>query len=407
MKQKNQTGRAAVPVSVQNGAGEVNRAYAQINPDDYRVVKSGVDSFLLFVVLALLVFGLVMVFSASYADAQSRYGDSYYFIKRQSIMVALGLIFMTVASRIPLRTYKWLAVPAYCASALLLVAVLFMGDSGGGAQRWIEIGTLRFQPSEIAKYALILTLAWYYSKYESKAFDFKDKRTSNLYGTIFPLCLIGLICGLVLLEKHLSGIIIIGAIGLMVMFASGIRLKLLGVFGGIGIAGVTAFALLTDYTKRRIDIWKNPAAFPQDGGWQTLQGMRAIGSGGFFGLGLGNSRQKFSYVSQPQNDFIFTIVCEELGFIGAMAVIVLFGLLVWRGFVIAMRAPDRFAQLTAIGISSKIALQVLLNIGVVTNSIPNTGISLPFFSYGGTAMVVQLVEIGTLLAISRYTVEKK
>lgn len=407
MKQKNQVGRAAVPVSVQNGAGEVNRVYAQINPDDYRVVKSGVDSFLLFVVLALLVFGLVMVFSASYADAQSRYGDSYYFIKRQSIMVALGLIFMTVASRIPLRTYKWLAVPAYCASALLLVAVLFMGDSGGGAQRWIEIGTLRFQPSEIAKYTLILTLAWYYSKYESKAFDFKDKRTSNLYGTIFPLCLIGFICGLVLLEKHLSGIIIIGAIGLMVMFASGIRLKLLGVFGGVAAVGVTAFALLTDYTKRRIDIWKNPAAFPQDGGWQTLQGMRAIGSGGFFGLGLGNSRQKFSYVSQPQNDFIFTIVCEELGFIGAMAVIVLFGLLVWRGFVIAMRAPDRFAQLTAIGISSKIALQVLLNIAVVTNSIPNTGISLPFFSYGGTAMVVQLVEIGTLLAISRYTVEKK
>lgn len=407
MKQKNQVGRAAVPVSVQNGAGEINRAYAQINPDDYRVVKSGVDSFLLFVVLALLVFGLVMVFSASYADAQSRYGDSYYFIKRQSIMVALGLIFMTVASRIPLRTYKWLAVPAYCASALLLVAVLFMGDSGGGAQRWIEIGTLRFQPSEIAKYTLILTLAWYYSKYESKAFDFKDKRTSNLYGTIFPLCLIGFICGLVLLEKHLSGIIIIGAIGLMVMFASGIRLKLLGVFGGVAAVGVTAFALLTDYTKRRIDIWKNPAAFPQDGGWQTLQGMRAIGSGGFFGLGLGNSRQKFSYVSQPQNDFIFTIVCEELGFIGAMAVIVLFGLLVWRGFVIAMRAPDRFAQLTAIGISSKIALQVLLNIAVVTNSIPNTGISLPFFSYGGTAMVVQLVEIGTLLAISRYTVEKK
>lgn len=407
MKQKNQVGRAAVPVSVQNGAGEINRAYAQINPDDYRVVKSGVDSFLLFVVLALLVFGLVMVFSASYADAQSRYGDSYYFIKRQSIMVALGLIFMTVASRIPLRTYKWLAVPAYCASALLLVAVLFMGDSGGGAQRWIEIGTLRFQPSEIAKYTLILTLAWYYSKYESKAFDFKDKRTSNLYGTIFPLCLIGFICGLVLLEKHLSGIIIIGAIGLMVMFASGIRLKLLGVFGGVAAVGVTAFAMLTDYTKRRIDIWKNPAAFPQDGGWQTLQGMRAIGSGGFFGLGLGNSRQKFSYVSQPQNDFIFTIVCEELGFIGAMAVIVLFGLLVWRGFVIAMRAPDRFAQLTAIGISSKIALQVLLNIAVVTNSIPNTGISLPFFSYGGTAMVVQLVEIGTLLAISRYTVEKK
>ena len=287
MKRNTQMTRAAVPASVQNGVDvrADGRAYAQINPDEYRVVKSGADSFLLFTVLSLLVFGLVMVFSASYADAQARYGDSYYFIKRQSVMVCIGLVFMIVASRIPLRMYKWAAVPAYIASALLLVAVLFMGDEGGGAQRWIKFGSLRFQPSEIAKYALILTLAWYYQKYESKAFDFKDKRTSNLYGTLFPLCLIGLICGLVMLEKHLSGIIIIGTIGLMVMFASGIRLKLLGAFGAVAVAGVAAMALLTDYTKRRIDIWLNPAAYPQDGGWQTLQGMRAIGSGGFFGLG--------------------------------------------------------------------------------------------------------------------------
>lgn len=409
MKQNNKKTPTTVPAHVQNGVSAYsgNRAYASINPDAYRVVKSGVDSFLLLTVLSLLVFGLVMVFSASYADAEARYGDSYYFIKRQSVMVCIGLVFMTVASRIPLRMYKWAAVPAYAVSAVLLSAVLLMGDNGGGAQRWIVIGSLRFQPSEIAKYALILTLAWYYQKFESKAFDFKDKRSSNLYGTVIPLMIIGFICALVMLEKHLSGIIIIGAIGVMVMFASGIRLKLLGACGALAVCGVTALAFFTDYTKRRIDIWRNPAAYPQDGGWQTLQGMRAIGSGGFFGLGLGNSRQKFSYVSQPQNDFIYTIVCEELGYIGAVAVIVLFGLLVWRGFVVAMRAPDRFAQLTAIGISSKIALQVLLNIAVVTNTIPNTGISLPFFSYGGTAMVVQLVEVGTLLAISRYTVEKK
>lgn len=303
--------------------------------------------------------------------------------------------------------YKNLAVAAYGVSVLLLIAVLFVGDDGGGAQRWIIIGPLRFQPSEIAKYALILTLAWYYSKYEYKAFDLKSEKNSNLYGTLIPLGIIGVICILVLLEKHLSGIIIIGSIGLMVMFASGIRLKLLGIFAAVAGVGVTAFALFTDYTKRRIDIWRNPAAYPQDGGWQTLQGMRAIGSGGFFGLGLGNSRQKYSYVSQPQNDFVYTIICEELGFIGALAVLVLFALLVWRGYVIAMRAPDRFSQLVAVGISSKIALQVLLNIGVVTNTIPNTGISLPFFSYGGTALVVQLIEMGTLLAISRYTVEKK
>ena len=399
--------RQAPSLPEEHGTSKKRLSDTTIMPDKYRVVKSGVDSFLLFVILILLAFGLIMVFSASYADAKSRYGDSYYFIKRQCVMAVIGLVFMVIASRIPLRMYKNLALAAYGVSVLLLIAVLFVGDDGGGAQRWIILGPLRFQPSEIAKYALILTLAWYYSKYEYKAFDVKSEKNSNLYGTLIPLGIIGAICILVLLEKHLSGIIIIGSIGLMVMFASGIRLKLLGIFASVAGVGVTAFALFTDYTKRRIDIWRNPAAYPQDGGWQTLQGMRAIGSGGFFGLGLGNSRQKYSYVSQPQNDFVYTIICEELGFIGALAVLVLFALLVWRGYVIAMRAPDRFSQLVAVGISSKIALQVLLNIGVVTNTIPNTGISLPFFSYGGTALVVQLIEIGTLLAISRYTVEKK
>lgn len=392
----------AAPVSVSKAVKKEN-----FNPDDYRVVRSGVDSFLLFTILILLAFGLVMVFSASYADAANRYGDSYYYIKRQGVMVVIGLICMAIASRVPLWFYKTVAIPAYGISVLLLLAVLVVGDSGGGAQRWIDLGFLRFQPSELAKYALILMLAWYYAKFSDRAFDAKSAKNSNIYGTVFPLCLIGFICVLVLLEKHLSGIIIIGCIGLMVMFASGIKLKLLGLLGSVAGIGVVAFAFLTDYTKRRIDIWRNPAAHPLDGGWQTLQGMRAIGSGGFFGLGLGNSRQKFSYVSEPQNDFIYTIVCEELGFIGAIAVIILFGLLVWRGFVIAFRSPDRFAQLVAFGISSKVALQVLLNIAVVTNSIPNTGIALPFFSYGGTAMVVQLVEVGTLLAISRYTLEKK
>ncbi|MBQ9428344.1 MAG: FtsW/RodA/SpoVE family cell cycle protein [Clostridia bacterium] len=398
MKKNTQIVRNAVSVPQQRDI---------ISPENYRAVKSGVDTTLLLTVLVLLLFGLVMVFSASYADAQTRYGDSYYFIKRQSGMVVLGLIVMIAVARLPLWIFKRFAPFTYPASVLLLLAVLVVGDDGGGAQRWIALGPIRFQPSEIAKFALILTLAWYYAKFADKAFDRTDIRTANRYGTVYPLCLIGLICVLVLLEKHLSGIIIIGSIGIMIMFVSGIRLKLLGIFSLIGVGGVTAFAFLTDYTKRRIEIWKNPAAFPQDGGWQTLQGMRAIGSGGFFGLGLGNSRQKFSYVSQPQNDFIYTIICEELGYIGALAVIALFWILVWRGFVIAMRSPDRFTQLVAIGISAKIALQVLLNIGVVTNTIPNTGISLPFFSYGGSAIVVQLAEMGTLLAISRYTLEKK
>lgn len=405
--EKNRIIKNAAPTPAANNEERLPKKSAKINADDYRVVRGSVDTFLLFTILILVSFGLIMVFSASYADAQTRYGDSYYFIKRQCAMVVIGLVFMVVASRFPMRFYKTVAIPSYIVSAVLLAIVLVIGDEGGGAQRWIAIGSLRFQPSEIAKYALVLTLAWYYSKYHAKAFDDKNIKNSNVYGTIVPLALVGFICLLVMLEKHLSGIIIIGCIGIMIMFASGIRLKLLGLMGACGVLGVLALAFFTDYTKRRIDIWQNPAAYPQDGGWQTLQGMRAIGSGGFFGLGLGNSRQKFSYVSQPQNDFIYTIVCEELGFIGAMAVIVLFALLVWRGVVIGLRAPDRFSQLVAIGISFKVALQVVLNIAVVTNSIPNTGISLPFFSYGGTAMVVQLVEMGTLLAISRYTLEKK
>ena len=376
--------------------------------DKYRVVFGGVDSFLLFTILILLAYGLVMVFSASYADAAIRQGDSYYFIKKQCMWVFLGLLAMAIATRPRPEHYKMLAVPAYFVACALLVAVLVFGSSGGGAQRWIAITpSIRFQPSEIAKFALILALAWYYSKFHNEAFDRKNIKRANIYGTIVPIGIIGLVCVLVLFEKHLSGIIIIGSIGLMVMFVSGIRLRLLSVMCLLGGAGVTAFALLVDYTRRRIDIWFHPELYPQDGGWQTLQGLRAIGSGGFFGLGLGNSRQKFSYVSQPQNDFIYTIICEELGFIGAISVLVLFGLLVWRGFVIAMRAPDRFSQLVAIGITGKVALQVLLNIAVVTNTLPNTGISLPFISYGGSAMLVQLVEMGALLSISRFTLEKK
>ena len=375
--------------------------------DNYKVVHGGVDSLLLFTVLILLAFGLIMVFSASYADAQNRYNDSYYFIKHQLIMAVLGLVFMVAASRVGIRMYKFVSIPLYAISIVLLMLVLVIGSAGGGAQRWINIFGIRFQPSEFAKTTLILMLAWYYEKNHSKVFDVKDPKRATWYGTFVPLGFIGLICALVALEKHLSGLIIIGCIGFCMMIASGIKIKLLMLMAGCGMTLVAAGAMLVDYTRRRILIWINPEAYPQDGGWQTIQGMRAIGSGGFFGLGLGNSRLKYSYVSQPQNDFIYTIVCEELGFIGAVSVILLFGILVWRGFVIAMRCPDRFAQLVAMGISTKTALQVILNIAVVTNVAPNTGISLPFFSYGGTALVMQLVEMGVLLAISRYSLEKK
>ena len=204
-----------------------------------------------------------------------------------------------------------------------------------------------------------------------------------------------------MLQKHLSGLIILGAIGVLVMFLAGTNPKILGALAALGIAGVSALALFTDYTKRRILIWLNPELYPLDGGWQTLQGMMAIGSGGFFGLGLGNSRLKYSYVSEPQNDFIFTITCEELGFLGALVVILLFGAFVFRASTLALRTPDPFARTVGLGLAAKVALQVLLNIAVVTNTIPNTGISLPFFSYGGSSLVMLFMEMGLLLSISK------
>ncbi len=387
-------------------------------------VKSGVDKILLVVVMILICFGSVMVFSASYADAQTRFGDSYYFIKRQIIFVAIGFVFMFIATIPKPSFYKFWTPAAYAATIGLLLVVLILGFAAGGAQRWIELFGISFQPSELAKLTLVMMLAWYYTTFQEgmryKKWSMISKNPAKrggekkawwkanfLYGIFFPGCIIALIVGLVLLERHLSGIIILGCIGLTVMYVSGANGALLG--GIIGIAGgaVGAFAFLTDYTKRRIDIWLDPAKYPLDGGWQTLQGMNAIGSGGFWGLGLGGSRQKYSYVSQPQNDFIFTIVCEELGFLGALAVILLFALLVWRGFTIAKKAPDAYSGLVAFGITAKVAIQVILNIAVVTNSIPNTGISLPFFSYGGSSLILLFIEMGILLAISKYSYIRK
>ncbi len=387
-------------------------------------VTSGVDRIMLVLILILICFGSVMVFSASYADAQSRYNDSYYFIKRQIVFVGIGILVMCITMNLPYKFFRFWAVPSYIVTLGLLVVVLAMGLVGGGAQRWIGIGSLTFQPSELAKLTLVLMLAWYYTTFQDQTKYKSWKLISNnpqkrkgerklwfranfTYGIFVPGCIILAVVVLVALEKHLSGIIIIGLIGLIVMFASGCNAAILsGIMGAAGSA-VVAFALLTDYTKRRIDIWLSPEAYPLDGGWQTLQGMNAIGSGGLFGLGLGGSRQKYSYVSQPQNDFIFTIVCEELGFIGAVAVILLFAVFVWRGYVIAMRAPDSFSGIVAFGITTKVAIQVLLNIAVVTNSIPNTGISLPFFSYGGSSLVMQFLELGILLSISRCSFQRR
>ena len=228
------------------------------------------------------------------------------------------------------------------------------------------------------------------------------------YGVLYPVLVIGSICGLVVLEKHLSGLIIIGLLGLTVMFLGGADGKWMLGICAVGVVAVAVVLLFSDYAQERVMTWLFiDKADPLGPAWQTLQGLYAIGSGGLFGVGLGNSRLKYGYVSEPQNDFIFTIICEELGFFGAALVITLFVLLLWRGYKIASKAPDKFTSLVVYGLTTKIALQTVLNIAVVTNSMPNTGISLPFFSSGGTALMLQIFEMGIILSISRYSYVKK
>ncbi len=368
----------------------------------------GYDYVFLILVLVLLAFGSVMVYSASYAYAKTRYGDSYYIITRQAVFIAVGLVLMFIASRVPPDLYKRFAPLIYlaCFFMLCLVPIPGIGVYKKGARRWLNIG-IDFQPSEAMKFGLAIMLAWYFDRYQKRVRDYTNFWRSNAFGLFFPYLIVGVTCFLIVLEKHLSGTIIMFIIGTIIIFAGGAMKRVLFGLFGAGSVALLIFGLMTDYTKRRFDLWLHPENHPQDGGWQTLQGLYAIGSGGFFGVGIGESRQKHMYVSEPQNDFIFTIVCEELGFIGAIAVIALFMLFIYRGIVIAMRAPDTFSSLLVAGIIGKVAVQAILNIAVVTGSIPNTGISLPFFSYGGTSLCILMAEMGVVLSISRYSKQIK
>ncbi len=356
----------------------------------------------LMIVVLLALFGTVMVFSAGYAYAAFRYGDAGYFMRRQAVWLFLGLLVMFAASHIRPSVYEALTPVFYAVTVLLLILVLIVGLVGNGAQRWISIGPVTIQPSEIAKMTMVMMLARYFSVFEERALDKKKKRNIFLYGTIFPGLIMLLPILLVMLQKHLSCIIILGTIGLLTILAAGVGTRYIGFFTALGGVGVTCLALFTDYTKDRITVWQNPEAYPLTGGWQTLQGLMAIGSGGLFGLGLGKSVLKYCYISEPANDMIFTVLCEELGFVGAMATLAMFGFLVYRGDRIALSADTPFARITAFGVTTKIAVQVLLNVAVVTNTIPNTGISLPFFSYGGSSLVMIFFEMGMLLSFSRY-----
>ncbi len=378
---------------------------------EYIRIKTSPDRILMVLVLSLVCIGSVIVFSASYPYARSQGLDSYYYVRRQVIFVALGLVGMTVAMRIPYDKYKKLAPLIYGAAMVLLVVVLLIGTSEGEARRWIAIPgvPITIQPSEIMKIGIILLLAAYLGKYAEHI----RRRESSvklrfLYGTVYPAFIIFPACGLVLLEKHLSGTVIIFMIGIVVLFLGGTSIFMTGgLYGLCGIGAAAAYLAMNPYALKRITTKLNENADILSDKWQTTQGLYAIGSGGLFGLGLGQSRQKYSYVSQPQNDFIFTIWCEETGYIGALFVIALFAALLFRGFTVARRAPDVFSSLVVYGIMSHITIQAILNIAVVTDTIPNTGISLPFFSYGGSSLIMLMLEMGIVLSVSRHSRQQK
>ena len=353
----------------------------------------------------VLVFGALMNYSASSVYAEQLYGDSTYFLIRYVLFAvfssAVGFFCVKNAT---IRFWHFFAYLIYAIAIGMLLLVLVIGTVGGGAQRWLKLGPITVQPSEVAKLAIVMMLARYLSEHELEVTSTKKGGGSFLHGILVPGAIIGAIGVLVALEKHISGLMIIGMIGIAVMFAGGTRLRwLLLIVGGIVLAG-TGLILVSDYAQTRVHTWLNiDTVDPLGEAWQTLQGLYAIGSGGVFGRGLFASRQKFGYVSQPQNDFVFTVVCEELGFLGALLTMILFALIVVRGVKIACRMPDRFSCLVVLGLVMKLAIQVILNIAVVTNSMPNTGISLPFFSSGGTSLALQIFEMCVILNLSRYS----
>ncbi len=372
--------------------------------------KGLVDIPFLLITIALVLFGCVMVYSASSVYAEQYHDDNTYFIARHLVFLLMAVAFTVVIVKFctPLfwRDFSYVL---YGFSVILLLLVLVIGsDLGSGAKRWLDFGFITIQPSEIAKIALVLTMARFLSTHEKKVMSEHRFGGNFRYGVLFPGIMIAVLVLLVALERHISGIMILGMIGVAVMFLGGTRLRWIFGIGAVIACAGCLLILVSEYAQARVDTWINiEEADPLGSAWQTLQGLMAIGSGGVFGTGLGNSRQKFGYVSQPQNDFIFTIVCEELGFIGAFLVVALFAAYVWRGFHIARHAPDKCSALIVYGLTFKVALQVILNIAVVTNSMPNTGIALPFFSYGGTALMLQIFEVGIILSISAYSSHRK
>lgn len=364
--------------------------------------KESIDFILLIDVLLMLALGIVMVMSASSPTSLSETGKSYTYVKTQALSAVMGLVGMGIISKIDYRIYKKFYKVIYIGIIILLASVAVIGRSVGGAKRWIDLGFISFQPSELAKIGLIIFYAVLLTN--------NKERLDKLWGGFFyPIAfLLPIIAILIGVQNHLSATILIIMIVAVIMLMAGSRLRYFLSFGSLGAgAGGMALLLYAQLTGagffriKRLVTFLNPFADTQDTGWQIIQSLYAIGSGGLFGVGLGNSTQKYLYLPEAHNDFIFSIIAEELGFIGCLAVIVMFAIFIWRGIIIAMKAPDMFSSLVAAGITTMVGLQAIINIAVVTSSMPNTGMPLPFFSYGGTALLILLCSVGILLNISR------
>ena len=381
---------------------KASRLPAKENRRPVSRADDSVDYPFLFLTLLLLTVGLIMLWSASYAQSEydTGYTDSGRYLRKQALCAAIGIVAMYFFSRIPAAVWYRFAWPLYGTSIVLLLSVLVIGQEVNGAKRWINIAGIQFQPSEVAKFAQIVLFARLTRHFGPEAKTFR-------YGVLgFGMALMGILVPLAL-EKHLSAIMLMGMVAVVMMFVAGTRMKWLLAGAGAAVVFVIVYISFMGYAGDRVTAWLHPELDPGDTGYQILQSLYAIGSGGLFGLGWGKSRQKYLYLPFQYNDYIFAICCEELGLIGVLGIIALFAMMILRGYWIALRASDRFSTVLAAGLVTLIAVQTILNLGVVTNLLPSTGIALPFFSYGGTALAVNLGEMGIVLSISRQRNKRK
>ena len=351
--------------------------------------KKHVDYTLLIMVLLLVIVGLIILYSTSAYNGEVKFHDSFYYLKKQAFAVGIGIVLMCIVANVDYRIWRKFAIAGYILSIILSIAVLLFGKEYNGSKRWLSLGPFSFQPSEFAKVALVIFLAWIVTENVERVQ--KMSVLVKILSTILPI--VGLVGA-----ANLSTAIIILGIGIILVFVASPKYMQFLIMGMLCAGFMAIFLASQSYRLERIAIWRNPEKFEK--GYQTLQGLYAIGSGGIFGNGLGNSIQKRGFVPEAQNDMIFSIICEEFGLAGAIIIMFLFTVLIWRFFVVAVNCKELFGAMIATGVMAHIMIQVVLNIAVVTNTIPNTGITLPFISYGGTSVMFLLIEMGLVLSVS-------